>query len=112
MSIEDLAGELSKTGTFDFANIREKVEREFDTAASSEQRGRILALFSKMMDQAERNLAVRDDQQESLKQLKRARAHHYKRFIVQECTVGAGSAGGGDVSVEMLMAVTNREIAA
>ena len=112
MSIDDLTRELSTTGPFDFTTVREKVESELDTAASSEQRGRILALFSKMMDQAERNLAVRDHQQESLEQLKRARAQHYKRFIVRECTVGAGSAGGGDMSVEMLMAVTNREIAA
>jgi hypothetical protein len=31
---------------------------------------------------------------------------------VKECTVGLYSPGGGDISIEMLMAVTNREIVA
>jgi hypothetical protein len=111
MSIETLINELATPTSLDAAEVAERVQRELDAAVSSEQRGRILAIFNMTMDQAERNLAVRD-QQDLLDGLKRARAEHYKAFIVKESTVGFDSAGGGDVSVEMLMAATNREIAA
>ena len=68
-------------------------------------------MFNMTMDQAERNLAARD-QEESLEKLKKARAQYYKTLLVKESTVGFDSPGGGDVCLEMLMAVTNREIAA
>jgi hypothetical protein len=111
MSIESLANELATAKSLAIAEVAEKIQRELDAAASSEQRGRVLAIFNMTMDQAERNLAARD-QGELLEQLKKARAQYYKTFIVKECTVGAESPGSGDVSVEMLMAATNREIAA
>jgi len=112
MSIENLTGELTAAQPFDIDEVRGKVQRELDTAASSEQRGRILALFNKTLDQAERNLVARGGQEELLEKLKKERAQYYRAFIVKECTVGFDSSAGGDVSVEMLMAVTNREIAA
>ncbi len=111
MSIESLANELATAKSFALVEVAEKIQRELDVAASSEQRGRVLAIFNMTMDQEERNLAARD-QEALLEQLKKARAQHYRTFIVKECTVGGESPGGGDVSVEMLMAVTNREIAA
>lgn len=112
MSIGDLVHELTTIRDFDLPKVRAKVQSELDAAASSEQRGRILEIFSKTLDQAERNLGARGDQEELLEKLSRERAQCYRTFIVKECTVGSGSPGGGDVSVEMLMAATNREIAA
>jgi hypothetical protein len=48
-----------------------------------------------------------------LANLQQARAQDYKIFILKESTVGLDTpVVGGDVSVDMLMAVTNREIAA
>lgn len=111
MSIESLVNELKTANSLDMVQVAERVQRELDAAASSEQRGRILAVFNLTMDQAERNLAARD-QEELLDKLKKARAQYYKTFIVRESSVGRDSPGGGDVSVEMLMAATNREIAA
>ncbi len=112
MSIETLIDELTAAKSFGIVEVHEKIRREFDSAATSQQRGRILALFNMSMDQAERNLLTRGDQEELLEKLKRLRAQYYEKLIVQECTVGLGSPGGGDVSVDMLMAVTDREIAA
>jgi hypothetical protein len=112
MSIENLVNELATAKDFDMVEVREKVQREFDAAASSEQRGRVLAIFNMTLDQAERNLVARGDQEELLEKLKKARVQYYRAFLVKESTVGSDSPGGGDVSVEMLMAVTNREIAA
>jgi len=110
MSIENLLNQLTAVKSFDIAEVAEKVQNEFEAAATSEQRSQLLAIFNETVDQAERNLAARD-QDQLLEQLKKARAHYYKQFIVKECSVGLDSPGGGDVSVERLMAVTNREIA-
>jgi len=63
------------------------------------------------MDLTERNL-IAQNEGELLENFRKAREQDYKVCIVQECTVGLKSPGGGDVSVERLMAVTNREIAA
>lgn len=112
MSIEGLASELASAKTFDVVDVRAKIEKEFAAATTSDQRGKVLAIFKATMDQVERHLINLGDQAELLENLRNARAQDYKIFIVQECTVGLDSPGGGDVSVEMLMAVTNREIAA
>ncbi|MBU6421853.1 MAG: hypothetical protein KGQ62_07195 [Gammaproteobacteria bacterium] len=112
MSIESLIGELGTAKNIDIVDVRQKIQREFDAAETSEQRGKVLAIFKATMDLVERNLAARGDQSELLEKLKAARAQDYKIFIVRECTVGLDSPGGGDVSMEMLMVVTNREIAA
>lgn len=112
MSIESLVSELASAKSFDIVDVRAKIGREFDAASTSEERGKVLAIFTATMDQAERHLIKLGDQAELLANLRNARAQDYKIFILQECTVGLDSPGGGDVSIEMLMAVTNREIAA
>jgi hypothetical protein len=112
MSIETLINELRTAKSLDIVEVRKRIQEEFDAATTSHQRSRLLAIFNATMDQVERSLASRGEQEELLENLKTARAQDYKIFIVQECTVGLDSPGGGDVSVEMLMAVTNREIAA
>jgi len=112
MSIESLVNELKSLKSFDVVDVRAKIEKEFNAATTSEQRDKVLAIFTATMDQVERNLTNRSDQSELLEEFRKARAQDYKVFIFQECTVGLDSPGGGDVSVEMLMAVTNREIAA
>ena len=66
MSIGDLVHELTTIRDFDLPKVRAKVQSELDAAASSEQRGRILEIFSKTLDQAERNLGARGDQEELL----------------------------------------------
>ena len=113
MSIESLVSELTTAKSFDIVDVRAKIQKEFDAATTGEQRGRILAIFKATMDQLERSLAARLDQAQLLEDLRKARAQDYKIFIVQECTVGLDTpVVGGDISIEMLMSVTNREIAA
>ena len=112
MSIEGLVSELASAKSFDIVDVRAKIGREFDAALTSEERGKVLAIFTATMDQAERHLVKLGDQAELLANLRNAWAQDHKIFIVQECTVGLDSPGGGDISVEMLLAVTNREIAA
>jgi hypothetical protein len=114
MTIESLINEMKTAKSFDVVDIRAKIQKEFDAAQTSDQRGTVLALFKAAMDQVERHLAGQgDDKAELLAGLQKARAQDYKIFIVQESTVGLDTpVVGGDVSVDMLMAVTNREIAA
>ncbi|MDB6105526.1 MAG: hypothetical protein JWO52_5525, partial [Gammaproteobacteria bacterium] len=95
----------------DIAVIRKRILDEFDAANSSDDRGRVLAVFKAVMDLTERNL-IAQNEGELLESFRKAREQDYKICIVQECTVGLKSPGGGDVSVERMMAVTNREIAA
>jgi hypothetical protein len=112
MSIASLINEMKTTKNFDIVDIRAKIQSEFEAAQTSEQRGTVLALFKAAMDLTERNLQG-DHQAELLANFQEARAQDYKIFIVQESTVGLDTpVVGGDVSVDMLMAVTNREVAA
>jgi len=110
--IENLINELRSAKTFDLPGSRTKIGKVFDAAVTSDQRGKVLALFKAIMNEGERQLISRGDQAELLESFRKARAEDYKLCILQECTVGLDSPGGGDVSVDMLMAVTNREIAA
>lgn len=112
MSIESLVSELASAKSIDVIEVRAKIEKEFVSATTSDQRGKVLAIFKATMDQVERHLINSGNQAELLQNLRSARAQDYKIFIVQECTVGLDSPGGGDLSIDMLMAVTNREIAA
>jgi hypothetical protein len=112
MSIQSLI-EFMKTATSqDITEVRDKIAKEFDVAPTSEQRGTLLALFTAFMDAMERGLAQRSDLK-LLEDFRKARAQDYNIFIVKECTVGLDTpVVGGDVSVEKLMEVTNRETAA
>ena len=113
MSVDDLVKELRSAKTFDIVDARAKVEIAFDAATSFEERGQVLAVFKAIMDEGERQLiSTQGNQSQLLAAFRTARAQDYKLFIVKECTVGLHSPGGGDISIEMLMAVTNREIAA
>ena len=112
MSILSLIDYMKTATSKDITEVRARIGKEFDVAATSEQRGTLLALFTAFMDAMERGLAARGDQAEVLENLRKARAQDYKIFIVQECTVGLDTpVVGGDISVDMLIAVTNREIA-
>lgn len=111
MSVESLIQELKSSQGFDIAETRAKTLNEFDAASTSEERGRVLAVFKAVMDLTERNLMAKNAE-ELLGKLRAAREQDYKVCIVQESTVGLNSPGGGDVSIERLMAVTNREIEA
>jgi hypothetical protein len=112
MSIDALINEMKTAKSFDVVDIREKIQREFDAAQTSEQRATVLALFKAAMDQVERHLTGQGHA-ELLANLQKARAQDYKIFTLRESTVGLDTpVVGGDVSVDMLMAVTNREIAA
>jgi hypothetical protein len=114
MSVQSLIDELKATGSVDIAKFRERIEQEFKAAVTSDQRSKVLAVRHATLDQVERHVAARGDQQaEVLKNFREARAYEYKSLIYQECIVGLDTpVVGGDVSVDMLMAVTNREIAA
>ncbi|MGA7540689.1 MAG: hypothetical protein WBW93_18170, partial [Steroidobacteraceae bacterium] len=100
------------TNNFNIADVRNKILKEFDAAVTSDQRGTLLAIFKAVTDFVERNL-VRPDQSQLLEDFRKARDQDYKIFIVQECTVGLDTpVVGGDISVDVLLSVTNREIAA
>jgi hypothetical protein len=112
MSIERLVKDLTSARTFDIVDARAKVGKAFDAATTSDQRARVLAIFKEVMDEGERQLVSQGNQTQLLEDFRKARAQDYKIFIAQECTVGLDSPGGGDISIELLMTVTNREIAA
>jgi len=111
-SIENLINELKSAKTFDLPEARAKIGKVFDVAVTIDQRGQVLALFKAIMDEGERQLVRQGDQEELLAKFKEARVQDYKLLILLECTVGLHSPGGGQISVDMLMAVTTREIAA
>jgi hypothetical protein len=90
--------------------IRNKIHEEFDASTSSEQRGSLLALYKATFDITESFLAKNSP--EKLAEFQKARAQDYNLLLVKETTVGLDSPGGGDVSVELLKAVTDREVAA
>jgi hypothetical protein len=90
--------------------IRNKIHGEFDAATSSEQRGALLAIFKATFDITESHLVKNSP--EKLAEFQKARAQDYALFLVKECTVGLASPGGGDVSVEMMKAATDREVVA
>jgi hypothetical protein len=113
MSIQSLIDELTAARSVDIVKFRERIEQEFKAAVTSDQRSKVLAIRHATLDQVEQHVAARPNQAEVLKNFREARAHEYKSFIYQECIVGLDTpVVGGDVSVDMLMAVTNREIAA
>jgi hypothetical protein len=113
MSIESLKNDLLAAKNIDPAAVRERIYREFDAATTSAQRGTLLAIFKAVMDNVERNLAARPDQAQLLKDFREARAKDYNIFIAKECTVGLDTpVVGGDISVDKLMEVTNREVEA
>jgi hypothetical protein len=113
MSMEELL-EMTSTpmaAITDLRAIRDKIHEEFDTATSSAQHGALLGIFHAAMNIAESHVA-KTGTPEQLAEFQTARAQDYNLFIVKESLVGVESSGGGDVSVEMLMAVTDRELAA
>jgi hypothetical protein len=115
VSIHNLVKELTSTQGINIVDARAKIGKAFNAAATSDQRGRVLAIFKAVMDDSEEKLvsqANQANQAQLLEDFRKARTQDYKIFILQECTVGLDSPGGGDVSIELLMTVTNREIAA
>jgi hypothetical protein len=115
VSIEELLDIQPAHAIIDPAGTRKQILAEFDAAASdptrtSEQRGSILAFFKATFDIVEANVAK--EKPDLLEEFQKARALDYRICIVRECTVGLDTpVVGGDVSVEMLKAVTDREIA-
>jgi hypothetical protein len=94
----------------DPGGVRNRIHEEFDAARSSEERGALLALYKATSDITESHLAKNSP--EKLAEFQKARAQDYNLFLIKECTVGLDSPGGGDVSVEMMKFVTDREVAA
>jgi len=112
VSIENLVEEIESATNRDLERIRHRIEEEFLAAKTSDERAQVLAIFKAMTDRVERVLAARDGEDELLANFRAANAYEYKSLLYQECLVAAGSPEGGDISVEKLMAVTDREIAA
>jgi hypothetical protein len=79
--------------------IIKEVDNEFGRVTTEESRAALLATFKATMDFAETMVAP-----ENLQTFQEARQKHYKSFIVQEALVG------GNICVETLYAVTQREI--
>ena len=85
--------------------IRDKIFEEFAAAPSSEHRSALLQMFKATMDVAE-NWHATHGTAEALAAFRKARIDDYTQLLVNESCVD------GNVSPEMLMFVTNREIAA
>jgi hypothetical protein len=112
VSIAGLVKETEAASSHDLERIRKRIEEEFLAAKTSDERTEVLAIFTAMTDRVERGLAA-GGHDELLANFRTANAYEYKSLIVQECAVGLDTpVGGGDISGDMLMAVTNREIAA
>lgn len=110
--IESLVQEIEAASSHDLEKIRQRVEQEFFAAKTSDERGQVLAIFRAMTDRLERHLA-RGGYEKELASLREANAYEYKSLLYQESLVGLETpVVGADISVERLMAVTNREIAA
>jgi hypothetical protein len=116
IAIERLLDEMKSAKSFSgnsAMDMRERIVKEFDEAVTSDQRSTLLAMYTVLMDQVERNLASQGDKAKELADFRGARAYEYKALIYKECFVGLDTpVVGADVSVEMLKYVTDREIAA
>ena len=112
-AIQSLANELTSAKNFSVADARAKIQKAWAATTTSDQRGRVLEIFKVVMDEAEQGLVGQgDDKAELSADFQKARVQDYNLFILEECTVGLDTpVVGGDVSVDMLMSVTNREIA-
>lgn len=112
MSIEDLAKEAETATNADVKRLRQRIEEEFAASKTNDEHAQVLAIFKAMTDRVERGMAAPGGHGQLLTDFRAANAYEYKALIVQECLVGSDLPGGGDVSVELLKAVTDREIAA
>jgi hypothetical protein len=111
VSVESLAEYLLSSPSPSASEARERIMDEFDLAETSDDRGTILELFRITMDAFAESIRTSKNP-ELLASFREANAKDYKLMVYKECLVGLDSPGGADVSVEMLMAVTDREIAA
>jgi hypothetical protein len=106
MSASDLLQELQAIPADqppDWPAISQRITAEFAQAATSEERGNVLAIRAAAMDQVMRQLQLSGDH---LEKFIDACELEYKRLIVQETLVDSR------VSIDLMLAVTDREIAA
>ena len=106
MSASDLLQELQAIPMDqppDWPAISQRITDEFTKAATSEERGNVLAIRAAAMDHVVRQLQLNGDH---LEKFIDACELEYKRLLVQETLVGSS------VSIDLMLAVTDREIAA
>jgi hypothetical protein len=84
-----------------WTKIREEIHDEYKQASTAD-REILLATYKAVMDSVERHIGPAD-----LETFRTTRRQDYNLLLVSECIVGEG-----DVSPEMLEAVTRREVAA
>jgi hypothetical protein len=104
MSAADLLRRLQSMpagSSLDIPAIRDEIHHEFDRAESSTEREMLLAIHKMVLDRAER--AVRSD---DLPQLQAASQADYRLFLTKESLIGE------NISVDLVAAVTDREIQA
>jgi hypothetical protein len=111
MSAEELLKmtENISSAVTDTEAIRDKIFEEFAVAPASEHRSALLQIFKATMDVAE-SWHAKHGTAEQLAACREARADDYTKLLVMESTVDGTM--DGPVSPELLMAATNREIAA
>jgi hypothetical protein len=104
MSPETLAllDRLSAASTVDWLSTRKELHELHKQATTSEERGAILAIYAAVMNLAEGSDAVND-----LEEFKKTREQDYNLFLVREAADAAGN-----IVPEVLLAVTEREVAA
>jgi hypothetical protein len=106
MSASELLEELQATPPdqpLDWPSISERIAAEFTKATSSEERGEVLAIRAAAMEHVVQQLQLSGDHLEKFIDVGEL---EYKRLIVQETMVGSAT------SFDLMLAVTDREIAA
>ena len=101
--LSQLQADAAAGKELDFRAIREQIHQASDRAAGSGERIVLLQLFSAVMDlvQSSSNIAP-----EHLEAFKDTRAKDYRLLLMREVLIGQ------NVSVELLHAVTEREVQA
>jgi hypothetical protein len=93
---------LRAASELDWRATRDELHDLHKKAATFEERGALLAIYVAVMDQVERSGAITD-----IEKFREVRRQDYNLFLVREAADDAGN-----ITPEVLLAVTEREIAA
>ena len=104
MNATDLLRQLSEEGkSLDFPAFREQLHDAYERASDSGERVLLLEIFNSVMDLVERSNNVSP---ENLSEFREIRDRDYKLLLAREVVIGQ------NVSIDLMYAVTQREVQA